>query len=166
MKIIYILLVLLLSFSHLSAQENQPALEIKKLTGDFYIYTTYHVYKGTPFPSNSMYLVTGKGVLMFDTPWDSTQFQPLLDSIKARHNKPVVMCIATHSHADRTAGLAFLKDKGINTYTTTYTDEQSAANNEKRAEFLISKDTVFTVGEHTFETFYPGKGHAPDNIVI
>lgn len=166
MKLINILLLSLLSLNHLSAQESQPKLAIEKLTGDCYVYTTCNTYKGILFPANSMYLVTDKGVVMFDTPWDTTQFQPLLDSIKARHNKEVVMCIATHSHADRTAGLEFLKGKGISTYTTTYTDKRSAATNEKRAEFLIDKDTVFTVGQHTFETFYPGKGHAPDNIVI
>lgn len=33
---------------------------------------------------------------MFDTPWDTTQFQPLLDSIKFKHNMNVLMCIATH----------------------------------------------------------------------
>jgi metallo-beta-lactamase class B len=36
----------------------------------------------------------------------------------------------------------------------------------KRAGFLIDKDTVFTIGQYAFQTFYPGKGHAPDNIVI
>ncbi len=36
----------------------------------------------------------------------------------------------------------------------------------KRAEFLIDKDTTFTVGQYSFQTFYPGQGHAPDNIVI
>jgi len=36
----------------------------------------------------------------------------------------------------------------------------------KRAEFLINKDTVFTVGQYSFKTYFPGQGHAPDNIVI
>jgi hypothetical protein len=38
-----------------------------------------------------MYLVTNQGVVLFDTPWDSTQFQQLLDSIKIKHGKDVVM---------------------------------------------------------------------------
>ncbi len=28
------------------------------------------------------------------------------------------------------------------------------------------KDTVFNVGEHSFQTYYGGQGHSPDNIVI
>ena len=36
----------------------------------------------------------------------------------------------------------------------------------KRAQYLIDKDTVFKVGQYSFQTYYPGKGHSPDNIVI
>lgn len=141
-------------------------LEIKQLTGEFYIYTTYHEYEGKPFPSNSMYLVTDGGVVLFDTPWDSAQFQPLLDSVKAKHGKEAVLCIATHFHADRTAGLEYYRSKGIKTYTSLQTFELSKQHNEKLAEYQFAKDTTFSVGESTFETYYPGKGHAPDNIVI
>ena len=46
------------------------------------------------------------------------------------------------------------------------TDELSKKNDKKRAEFLIEKDTVFSIGQYSFQTYYPGQGHAPDNIVI
>jgi metallo-beta-lactamase class B len=36
----------------------------------------------------------------------------------------------------------------------------------KRAEFLMEKDTVFTVGQYSFQTYFPGPGHTADNIVI
>lgn len=54
-----------------------------------------------------MYLVAKDGVVLFDTPWDTTQFQPLLDSIKLKHDKNVIICIATHAHEDRTGGLEY-----------------------------------------------------------
>jgi metallo-beta-lactamase class B len=113
-----------------------------------------------------MYLVTDDGVVMFDTPWDTTQFQPLLDSIKFRHNKIVVLSIATHWHSDKTAGLEYYRQKGIKTYTTALTDKFSKKNNHKRAEFLMAKDTLFNVGQYAFETYYPGEGHTADNIII
>ena len=113
-----------------------------------------------------MYLVTNNGVVLFDTPWDTTQFQPLLDSIKSKHSKIVIMCIATHWHSDRTEGLEYYKKNGIKTYTTLLTDELSKKNGQKRAEYLIEKDTTFHVEQYTFETFYPGEGHTADNIVI
>jgi metallo-beta-lactamase class B len=141
-------------------------LKISPLTGPFYIFTTFNLYKGALIPANGMYLVTDNGVVMFDTPWDTTQFQPLLDSINKRHNKNVVLCIATHFHEDRTGGLQYYSQKGIKTYTTRRTDELSQKTGRKRAEFLMDKDTVFTVGQHSFQTYFPGPGHAPDNIVI
>ncbi len=146
--------------------QNSASLKISYLTDDFYVYETYNYYKGNRIPANGMYLLTNSGAVIFDCPWDTTQFQPLLDSIRIRHNKKVVLCIATHFHEDRTAGLEYYRKKGIKTYTTRQTDELSKKRGMKRAEFLIEKDTVFTVGQYSFQTFYPGKGHAPDNIII
>jgi metallo-beta-lactamase class B len=147
-------------------QHPGSSLSISYLTGDFYVFTTYNYYKGNRIPANGMYLLTNNGVVMFDSPWDTTQFQPLLDSIKVRHNKTVVLCIATHFHEDRTGGLEYYRQQGINTYTTRQTDELSKKRGMKRAEFLIDKDTAFKAGQYSFQTFYPGKGHAADNIVI
>jgi metallo-beta-lactamase class B len=163
---IAVLSILMFSLTSASGQMPADRLTISHLTGDFYIYTTYGFYKGTPVPANGMYLVTAKGAVLFDTPWDSTQFQPLLDSIKLKHNKKVVLCISTHFHEDRTAGLKFYRLHGVKTYTTALTDSLSRARNENRAVFLIYKDTLFTIGQHAFETYYGGQGHSPDNIVI
>lgn len=154
------------SLTTIFGQTEDAKLKISHLTGDFYIYTTYNTYEGSQVPANGMYLLTGNGVVMFDTPWDTTQFQPLLDSIKLKHNKSVVLCIATHWHSDKTAGLEYYRQKGIKTYTTALTDELSKKNHNKRAEFLMTKDTVFHVGKYSFETYYPGPGHTTDNIVI
>ncbi len=166
MKIFSILPIFIFSFVTSSGQSPNQKLVISHLTGDFYVYTTYGSYKNEPVPSNSMYMVTSEGIVLFDTPWDSTQFQPLLDSIKIKHNKNVVLCISTHFHEDRTAGLEYYRRLGIKTYTTEQTDELSKIRNEKRAEFLIYKDSIFTVGQHIFQTYYGGQGHSPDNIVI
>jgi metallo-beta-lactamase class B len=161
-----ILIVLIFSFTNIFGQAVNTKLEISHLKGDFYIYTTYNSYEGEQIPANGMYIVTNNSVVMFDTPWDTTQFQVLLDSIKLKHNKSVSICIATHWHSDRTAGLEFYKQKGIKTYTTILTDELSKKNNKKRAEYQLTKDTLFNVDQYSFETFYPGEGHTADNIVI
>lgn len=149
-----------------NAQVLDTHIRFTHLTGDFYIYTTYNLYKGEKIPANGMYLVSDEGVVLFDTPWDTSQFQPLLDSIQFHHNKDVIICLATHFHDDRSAGLEYYRSKAIKTYTTLLTDELSKKNNKKRAEFLLTKDTVFHIGQYSFETYYPGPGHTQDNIVI
>jgi metallo-beta-lactamase class B len=167
MRTILATLIISLSISHnLFGQGSESPLKITPLTGDFYVYTTYSTYKGSRVPANGLYLVTNDGAVIIDSPWDTTQFQPLLDSIRIRHNRKAVLCISTHFHEDRTAGLEYYKHQGIKTYTTKLTDQQSQARGMKRAEFLIDKDTVFSIGQYSFRTIYPGKGHAPDNIVI
>jgi glyoxylase-like metal-dependent hydrolase (beta-lactamase superfamily II) len=147
-------------------QTTDSSLKISHLTGDFYVFTTYNLYKGYRISANGMYLVTKKGVLLFDTPWDTTQFQPLLDSIKIKHNQNVVLCISTDFHEDRTGGLEYYRKQGIKTYTTKQIDQLSMKRGMKRAEFLIYKDTSFTIGEHTFQTYFPGRGHTAVNIVV
>ncbi len=163
-KLASIILFLAVVSNSLGQSKNSP-LQISHLTGDFYVYRTFNDYNGAKISANAMYVVTDKGVVLFDAPWDKTQFQPLLDSIKAKHNKDVVMLFGTHSHEDRAGGFDFYKKKGIKTYSIKLTDDILKKNNEPRAEFIISNDTTFTVGNHIFEVYYPGKGHAPDNIV-
>jgi metallo-beta-lactamase class B len=166
MRTVILTLTFIFSLTNIFAQSEEVKLKITHLTGDFYIYTTYNTYEESQLPANGMYLVTNNGVVLFDTPWDTTQFQPLLDSIKLRHQKSVVICIATHWHGDRTAGLEFYRHQGIKTYTTVLTDELSKKNNKKRAELLMANDTVFNIEPYSFETYYPGEGHTADNIII
>lgn len=161
-----ILLTCLFIFSFTWAQGQDAPLRISHLTGDFYIYTTYNNYKDSKVPANGMYLVTSEGAFLFDTPWDTTQFQPLLDSIRTRHGKEVKWCVATHWHSDKTAGLEYYKKLGIQTYTTVRTDEQCRLHEMPRAQYLMTRDTVFQAGKYRFETYYPGEGHTSDNIII
>lgn len=165
MRHLIVQLYILVSISTLFAQGNS-SLQISHLTNDFYVYTTYNEYEGYRIPANGMYILTNNGVILIDTPWDTTQFQPLLDSINIKHNKNVVMCLVTHWHSDKTEGLEYYKSLGIKTYSTVLTDELCQKNNKKRAEFLMTKDTLFNVGKYSFETYFPGEGHTSDNIVI
>jgi metallo-beta-lactamase class B len=148
------------------AQPADQKLVITALTGNFFIYTTYNTYEGNAVPAHGMYLVTPDAVVLFDTPWDTTQFQPLLDSIATKHQKKVSTCIATHWHSDRTEGLAYYKKLGIKTYTTVLTDELCKKNNKKTAEYLMAGDTLFNIGGYAFEIYYPGEGHTADNIIV
>ena len=125
MRTIIFTIAFIFSVINIFGQAEKEKLKISHLTGDFYIYTTYNTYENYQVPANGMYLVTSNGVVMFDTPWDTTQFQPLLNSIKLNHNKKVVMCFATHWHSDKTAGLEYYRQQGIKTYTTVLTDELS-----------------------------------------
>lgn len=151
---------------HSLAQDTLPPLKIDHLAGNVYTYVNYGSFEGQLYPTNAMYLVTSEGVVLFDTPWDSAYFQPLLDSIWKRHHQKVIMCFSTHFHTDRTAGLAYFASKSIETFTTRQTDSLCAKNGENRAKNLIPRDTLFHIGGTSFQLWYPGPGHTDDNIVI
>jgi hypothetical protein len=64
LRFIFILIVNLHAIPSF-ALSNACKLEIYHLTGDFYVYTTYRLLNGNPFPANSMYLITNKGTVLF-----------------------------------------------------------------------------------------------------
>lgn len=166
MKTFVLALISLFIFSIGRGQSGNYDLKFTHLSGDFYVYESFGTYQGQRIGANAMYLVTKEGVVLFDTPWDTAQFQNLLDSIYARHHEEVVLCIATHFHEDRSGGMEYYRRKGIKTFTTWKTDSISKHKGMKRAEYLIDKDTTFHIDQYTFQTFYPGEGHTSDNIVI
>ncbi len=141
-------------------------LEFQKLADSAYMYTTYNTYKGNKISANGIIRLTNAGAIMIDSPWDTTQFQPLLDSIKTKWNQDVVFVIATHWHEDRSGGLEFYAKQGISTYSTRATKNLCRENNKPQAEYTFTADTTFLIGGVTFETYFPGAGHTPDNIIV
>src|SRR3989338_2266442 len=130
--------------------QTRAQLELSRLSDSSYVFTTYRTFidekDTTTIPSNGLIKITSAGVLLIDTPWDTTQFQPLLDSIQKRFHSPVKWVISTHSHADRTAGLDYYKMKGIATYTSFSTRKICEERGEPQPEFVFYHDTVFHFG--------------------
>lgn len=147
-------------------QTSYAQLSIRHLTGDYYLFTTWGKSGGTLFPANGMYMVTSAGAVLFDTPWDPQQVPALLDSIEKRHHQKVVLSISTHYHEDRTGSIDMLRSKGVKTYSSKLTLDLCRIHKEQQAQYYFTGDTTFTIGNHSFETYYPGKGHSADNIVI
>ena len=161
MKISLHLCLFLLSFSAVAQK-----LEITPINKKLYVYTTYHTYEGKTVSANSMYLITAKGVILFDTPWDQNQNQPLLDSIERKHHQKVIKVFATHSHDDRAGGFGFFNAKGIPTYASKQTNEILKAANKPIASNTFEKEQVFRIGAELFQINYFGAGHTKDNLVV
>lgn len=157
-------------FLALSKSQGQLAkkgpFKIVPLTDSVFTFVSYGEFNGKFYPANGIYAVTRRGVVVIDGPWDPADYQPLTDSIWKRHHAKVVLCLATHFHSDRSGALSYYRNRHIPTYTTKMTDSLSVLHHEHRAQFLMRPDTAFEVGGLRFETFYPGPGHSPDNIVV
>lgn len=164
MKRIYFLL--LTAFLLPSCVFAQKGLTIQHLSGPLYTYVTWHENDGEQYPATGMYLITSKGAVIIDTPWDTTQIGPLNDSIRLKHHLPVLMVIATHHHGDRAGGFDVYKRMGIKTYSTQLTYALCEEKKLPKAAYTFQGDTTFKIGGYAFQAFYPGEGHTKDNIVI
>jgi len=144
----------------------QNGFEIRQISEHNFIYVTYQNIDSSPYPANGMFIITKPGIILLDSPWDTTQAELLIDSMERMYKAKVIACIATHFHADRTGSLDILKRRGIKTYSSHQTNDLCKMHGEPQAEFYFESDTTFTFGNFNVKTFYPGKGHSPDNIVI
>lgn len=147
-------------------ESDSQKLKISHLEGDYYIYETYNNYKEYRISASGLYCVTNDGVVLLDSPWDTTQIKPLLDSIRVKHNQPVILCIATHFHEDRTGSLNYLNAKSIPTFTSKITYDLCIKNNKPIPSHFFTSDTTFLICGHSFEVYYPGAGHTIDNVVV
>nr|WP_243403196.1 BlaB/IND/MUS family subclass B1 metallo-beta-lactamase [Sphingobacterium haloxyli] len=141
-------------------------LVIEKINDKLYLYTTYQEYEGTKVSANALYLLTQKGAILFDTPWDATQYQPLLDSIQEKHGMPVIGVYATHWHEDRAGGFGYYNKVGIPTYATTRTNALLRANGKPLATRKIEEGKTYSIGGESFVFDFFGPGHSLDNVVV
>ncbi|MFP7654938.1 MULTISPECIES: IND family subclass B1 metallo-beta-lactamase [Chryseobacterium] len=133
---------------------------------NLYIYKTFGVFGGKEYSTNAVYLITKKGVVLFDVPWQKTQYQSLIDTIQKRHNLPVIAVFATHSHEDRAGDLSFYNNKGIKTYATEKTNEILKKNGKATSTEIIKTGKPYRIGGEEFIVDFLGEGHTADNVVV
>lgn len=143
----------------------QNDFQFHKISEHCWLYTTWRDLGNTKFPANGMVVIHQHQALIVDTPWDTTHFQTLLDSLSNYQATPLAI-VSTHFHDDRTAGLNFYRLKGIPTFSSVLTRQLCIEKGEPVAQHTFKSDTTFVVGNVKVHTFFPGAGHAPDNEVI
>ena len=164
MKPLFILPCLMIMVNKAYPQDYQ--LNITPINQEVYVHTSYMMYGENLIGSNGMYLLTDAGIVIFDTPWDEAQTQQLIDSLKAKHQQEIVLCLISHYHEDRNGGADVLKRNGMPTWSSNLTDSLALVNGEKRAAHTFQNDTVFTVAGKRIEVYFPGEGHTIDNLVF
>lgn len=163
------LFVLCLFISAIAFGQKRPVkISITHLTKNFYVCTSYGYpdAKSAPYPANSLFAVTDKGIVLVNSPWGDEQTQQLIDSVKRRFNKKIIFCIATHFHDDCLGGFDVLKKQGAKTYSSRQTYTLAKKENNELPQYTFAHDTTFNIAGITLKTYYPGEGHTHDNIVV
>jgi len=148
------------------AQPDSTKIVFTPLTNSVYVFTYYMMIGGGPYPCNGLYAVTKQGIVLVDMPYTEALTQQFIDSIEKRHHQKIVLSISTHFHDDRTGGINTLKQAGAKTYSSVATLQLCKKEGNDEAAYTFTKDTTFTIGGITMQTYYPGAGHTKDNIVV
>ena len=117
-------------------------------------------------PSNGLVAVTEHGLLLVDTAWTEAQTEAILVWGDGRFHRPWIGAVITHDHADRAGGLAALVRRHIPVSALDLTVAKLTRRGARGVTTLFrARDGAFK-DPRGFEAFYPGPGHASDNIVL
>jgi len=145
-----------------SAQSQNKDVSLTRLCDHFYVHTT----RSGGVPANGLIAETDHGVILIDTGWDTAQTRELLQQMQAQLHKQVLLCIISHCHIDRLGGAAVLQAQHIKTISTPLTASLAVKGGYVPPAGILPDDTTFTIDGLQLTTYYPGAGHAKDNIVV
>lgn len=142
-------------------------LQVRRVAPNVFVHTSYHYYPGTaaPVASNGLIVSTRKGALLIDTAWDPEQTLELLRWVADSLHQRVRLVVVSHAHEDRLGGLAVLRANHIRVYSTPLTAKRAARLAFGVPTPAIKPYTLIRAGHTRLELFFPGPGHAPDNMV-
>lgn len=164
-------------------------MEIKKVSE--------HVYyvEGVPgiatdnegFISNAGFIVTGDGVVVFDSLGTPSLANKLVQKIKAITKQPIKKVIVSHFHADHIYGLQVFEELGAEIIAPygaqKYIQSEAAASRLEERQFsldpwvnentrlvlpdtTIEKSYTFNMGKITFTINYMGKAHSDGDLTL
>jgi metallo-beta-lactamase class B len=164
---IFFQLSILCSLSSYAQQDEDLSLSVVPLTKEIFVHVSYKMLDGKPFPSNGLIINTEKEVVLVDAAWTNSQTEQLLSWINSNLKKRVGLAIISHSHDDRIGGIRILLDNGVKVISSNLTADRAERDGFPRPQSIVPmSDSTFTIGKTSIETFYPGRGHSPDNIVV
>lgn len=194
MKKLFILCVGLIAMSNTIFAQFETKLSeelfISKLSDTIYVVTHYF-----PWESNSLIVkASKKEVVLIDTPYDTSATALMLNWIYDNLIPEKVTAINTGFHVDNLGGNQYLREKGIDIYgadrTCTLIDEKGRQTQQQLITWLkpeqerikkvyesmvfvkpnkifkIEEGIFLKIGDLSFDVYFPGETHSPDNLVV
>ena len=150
-----------------SSPEFGEDLVVRKLAPGVWLHVTFKsANDGTRVSANGLLVTTGEMSLLIDTGWDSDQTRRLLDWADRTLGQPVEHVIVTHSHPDRTGGLDAVLERPIIVHGHAATAQILRRSGRPRLHWSFEFEERLKLGGELIHLYYPGPGHAPDNIVV
>jgi metallo-beta-lactamase class B VIM len=144
-------------------------VNLQKIAEGVWVHSSAYRFPGAALvPSNGLVVEDGDALILVDTAWGELATLALLAKIESEIGKPVKKLIVTHHHYDRLAGVDILEARGAEVFSHPQTANLSAARGtpvpNTSVSALSAPKSRSKLGP--VEIAYPGKGHAPDNIIV
>lgn len=158
------LVIVLVGFSLLVKAEI-PAVKVTELAPNVYQHVSYMKLKVWGLvPASGLVYVDDKDAYLIDTPWTQKGTEQLLSWTQQQGYK-VKAAVVTHFHHDASGGLPYLNRLGVETYALGLTNQLLAEQGREVATHSFN-DKRLRLADGKLEVFYPGGGHAQDNVVV
>jgi len=139
------------------------AVEIEALEPTLFIHRSTGA---KAIPSNGLVAVTEGGLLLVDTAWTEAETEAILAWGDGRFHRPWIGAVITHDHDDRAGGLVALERRHIPVSALDLTVAKLTRRGVRGVTTLFVARDGAVKDPRGFEAFYPGPGHASDNIVL
>jgi glyoxylase-like metal-dependent hydrolase (beta-lactamase superfamily II) len=141
-----------------------PDLQVRELQPGFWVHVSQDA-RG--IAANGMIARTPGGLLLVDAAWTDDQAERLVAWAEKTLHASFAKAIVTHSHADRAGGIGALSRHKVPVLAL---DLTATRIRDAGGSFVPSALLTAIPGTHAeglgYEAFFPGAGHAPDNIVV
>lgn len=161
---VWIIAISLIVTSVCSSAKESP-VKIVELAPNVYQHISYLKLKVWGLvPASGLIYVNDKDAYLIDTPWTQDGTEQIIDWIKG-NKLTLKAAVVSHYHQDASGGLEYLNSLGVETYAYNMTNSLLKKFQREQATNSIN-ESVFSLLDGKLEVFYPGGGHAQDNIVI
>lgn len=114
---------------------------------------------------NGLVIVGAGGALLVDTPWTPGKTAALVRWIERDLGRPLTDVVVTHAHGDSAGGVSAIPP-GARLHARRETAAIAAGNGAPFEATWLKDATTIHLGGAQVEVFFPGAGHAPDNVVV
>lgn len=162
-------LIIFFSFNSMSESKSDTDIQITKIDDSVWLHTSFYIYpNGVKFSSNGLIIKEDQNLTLIDTAWGELQTVNLLKAIELKIKLPVTKALVTHAHSDRASGVDVLESKGIKVFSHPLTKQLTIEQGAPVPDNVINelKEAGSLVKFGSLEVFYPGAGHAMDNIMV
>lgn len=155
------------------AQGEYPEIKVSddikliKLSDTAYVHVSVSEMKGFgKVSSNGLILVDKEEAILFDTPATNEQTATLYDWFLNTMNTKITAFVPNHWHEDCMGGLEYLHSKGVKSYACNRTIDIARKKGFPVPQSGFRKALKLYLHDIEIQCYYPGSGHALDNIVV